>query len=183
MFSKEYGNKVPGLIIDGIPAPYGVVNEREIRGAAGIMFVIGMVTFGYIKMTGDYTPIYVIVPVFWLEFLLKTLFSPNMSMFGFVAKFIVKKQKPEYVGAIQKRFAWGIGLALASTMMVVALGLGIKGTVPFTICMTCLFFMWLESSFGICVGCNIYGFLIDKGIIKKPAIRPACPGGVCSINK
>ena len=95
---------------------------------------------------------------------------------------MVKNQEPEYVGAIQKRFAWGIGLALASIMLISAVFLGIRGPLPFTICTICLFFMWLESAFGICVGCSIYSYLIKKGLIKKPDIKPSCPGNVCSID-
>ena len=32
-----YGQIIPNLKIDGTPAEYPVVNEREIRGAAGSM--------------------------------------------------------------------------------------------------------------------------------------------------
>lgn len=179
----SYGKKIPNLVIDNEPAPYSVVNEREIRAAAGIMFVIGLSAFWYIFLTKDYTPLYYIVPLFWLDFFFKSVFSPELSIFGFIARLIVRKQKPEYVGAIQKRFAWGLGLAMATAMIVVAIILQLKGPAPFAICMTCLFFMWLESVFGICVGCNIYGFLINKNLIKAPEYRPACPGGACSLNK
>ena len=40
-----YGKIIPDLTIEGKPAPYPVVNEREIRAAAGIMFLIGVITF------------------------------------------------------------------------------------------------------------------------------------------
>jgi hypothetical protein len=39
-----------------------------------------------------------------------------MSILG---SFMVKKQKPDYVGAIQKRFAWLIGLLMATAMLIV----------------------------------------------------------------
>lgn len=178
----SYGKIISGLIINGSPAPYPVVNEREIRAAAGIMFLIGVITFSYILSTKDYTPLYFVVPLFWLEFLLKTIFSPNLSIFGFIGRLVVKKQAPEYVGSIQKRFAWGIGLVLASIMLLVVVILQMRGMIPFSICSTCLFFMWLESSFGICVGCNIYSFLVKNNLIKTPEVAPACPGGACSLK-
>ena len=179
---KTYGQIIPGLEIHGEPANYGVVNERAIRATAGIMFLIGFATLNYTFYTKDFSVANFVVPIFWLDFLLKVI-NPKYSFFGVIGRTIVKKQKPEYVGAIQKRFAWSIGLALASIMLIFAVGLGIRGTLPFTICSICLFFMWLETSFGICVGCKIYNYLISKNIIPHPEFKPACPGGACSIKR
>jgi hypothetical protein len=178
-----YGKTIPNLKINGQPAPYPVVNEREIRAAAGLMFLIGSITFAYVFFTRDFAPIYILVPIFWLDFLLKSVLQPHYSIFGWLGSLLVKKQDPEYVGAIQKRFAWSIGLALASIMMVFVLGMEVRGLLPFSICSVCLFFMWMESSLGICVGCKIYSALINKGLLKSPDIKPACPGGSCSIIK
>lgn len=178
-----YGTIIPNLTIDGKPAPYGVVNERSVRATAGIMFLIGILTFFRIRLTGDYTVLMVVVPLFWLEFLLKTILGPKYSIFGILGRFATKKQKPEWVGAAQKRFAWGLGLGLASTMMVVSVGLQIRGWLPFAICMTCLTFMWMESALGICVGCKIYAWLQRAGVIGVPEHPPACPGGACSVQR
>lgn len=178
-----YGTIIPNLRICNEPAPYPVVNEREVRGAAGIMFAIALTAFVYVLLTRDFTPLSVIVPVFWLDFFLKAVFQPRYSIFGFIAKLFVCNQTPEYVGAIQKRFAWSIGLFLASVMMIWPVFLGVRGWLPFTICAVCIFFMWLETAFGICVGCKMYNKLIDKGILKEPEVRAACPGGVCKVKK
>lgn len=178
-----YGKIIPNLHIDNQPAPYPVVNEREIRGAAGIMFAIAMATFMYVFITRDYAPMYIVVPLFWMDFFLKTMFQPEWSIFGTIARIVVRKQKPEYVGAIQKRFAWAIGLFLASIMMVGPIFFEVRGLLPISICSICIFFMWLESAFGICVGCKMYTALIHQGVIKKPDVQPVCPGGVCSISK
>jgi hypothetical protein len=180
--SMKYGNSIEGLVIDNTPVNYPVVNEREIRGAAGIMFLLGILVFSYTLLTRDFTYVYIIVPVFWFDFFLKTIFHPNLSIFGFLAKPFVRKQSPEYVGAIQKRFAWAIGLTLATLMLVFVVIGGIRGWLPMSICTICLFFMWLESTMGICVGCNVYSFLIKNNIIKKPEIKPRCAGNVCSIE-
>lgn len=179
----NYGKIIPGLVINDKLAEYPVVNEREIRGAAGIMFLIGIMTFFYTLFTKNFVVAAVVVPIFWLDFFLKSVFQPHFSPFGIIAKLFVFNQCPEYVGAIQKRFAWAIGLVLASVVLIVIFALGIRGPVPFTLCAICLFFMWLETAFGICVGCKIYSWLLDKGVLNEPKVRPACPGGVCSIDK
>lgn len=177
-----YGTIIPDLVIDGRPAPYGVVNERAVRATAGIMLLVGAIAFFVVRSTGGYAALYVVVPLFWLEFLLKTAFSPNYSMFGVLGAWAVRKQKPEWVGAAQKRFAWSIGLALSSVMLVASVGLQVRGWLPLAICMTCLAFMWMESTLGICAGCAIYSRLLRAGLIKEPAHRPACPGGACTIG-
>lgn len=176
-----YGTCIPDLMIDGRPAPYGVVNERAIRATAGIMFLIGIITFYLVVGLQMRAALYVTVPLFWLDFLLKVWKGPQWSIFGIFGRYLVRTQKPEWVGAVQKRFAWSIGLFLASSMMVVSLGLGIRGWLPLAICGTCLFFMWLESAVGICAGCVIYKYLLKAGIFPDPEHRPACPGGSCSI--
>jgi hypothetical protein len=180
---KTYGRIIPGLEIDGKPAPYPVVNERSIRATAGLMMIIGLFTFGYINKTGDYTVLPVVVGLFWLEFFLKAVIDPKWSLFGVIGDFLVLKQKPEWVGAIQKRFAWSLGLMMATLMLIVAVFMQIRGWLPLSICMTCLTFMWFESAAGICVGCKIYGFLLKRGVLSQPEVRPACPGGVCSLGK
>lgn len=176
-----YGTIIPGLVLHGRPAPYPVVNERAIRATAGIMFAIGLSTFWYVFLTGDRAPTGFVVAAFWLDFFLKAVFGPQLSIFGFFGRWLVRGQQPEFVGAIQKRFAWSLGLGMAS-LMVALLLFGVRGPATFAVCGTCLAFMWLESACGICVGCRIYSFLLAKKILPEPAIRPACPGGACEIG-
>ncbi len=76
----QYAKTIPNLEIDGKPAPYPVVNERSVRATAGVMFVIGCSAFWYIRVTGDYTPMMIVVPLFWLDFLLKAVFTPSWSI-------------------------------------------------------------------------------------------------------
>lgn len=178
---KEYGIVIPNLMIQGRPAPYGVVNEREVRAVAGLMFAIGLSAL-WLVLLGDYRVLlYVLVPLFFLEFLLKVVISPNASLFRWLVLPLLAKQQPEYVGAIQKRFAWLLGLGMASVMLVLVL-IGVQGVWPFIICATCLVFMFLESALGVCVGCRIYSALIARGILKEPEHKPACAAGVCEIG-
>ncbi|MCP4522830.1 MAG: DUF4395 domain-containing protein [Candidatus Gracilibacteria bacterium] len=182
MFKNEIGQTIPGLTIHGVPAPYGVVNERSVRATAGIMFSIGFFTLLYTFFTKDYFLLQVVVSTFFFDFFIKVLWGPKYSPLSFLGKTIVSQQKPEYVGAIQKRFAWTLGLLMSGSVLLISIFFEIRGILPLSLCATCLSFMWLESSAGICVGCKIYYFLIDKKIIKTPQIRPACPGGSCSLK-
>lgn len=53
-----------------------------------------------------------------------------------------------------------------------------KTTTPLTliICIICLSLLFLETAFGICIGCKLYN-LINKDKAKY------CPGGVCKIKR
>lgn len=182
MYIKEIGHIIPGLEIHGKPAPYGVLNERAIRATAGIKFFIGMITVLYTFFTKDFTLVQIVLPLFFLNFLILVLWGPKYSPVSRLGSFFVSKQKPDYVGAIQKRFAWSLGLVMSFTVMLLLFGFGITGILPLSLCGICLILMWMETSLGICVGCKIYYWLINKGILKEPTHRPACPGGACAID-
>lgn len=181
--NKDFGITIDNLKINGKAAPYPVFNERSIRATAGLMFVTAFAAFMYVFITKDFDLLWYIIPLFFIDFLIKVTQGPDISPFGFVGKLLVANQKPEYVGAIQKRFAWTLGLSMATAMIFIALVFQIRGIIPLFFCGTCMILMWMESALGICVGCQIYGKLIDLKIIPEPDFRPACPGGVCDINK
>ena len=124
----------------------------------------------------------VVVVLLWADFLLKITFGVRFSPLSRVAALIVRKQAPEYVGAIQKRFAWSIGFVLASTMLVLVFGFGIIGLPNLILCGICLTFMFFETAFGICVGCLMYNWLLKRGLLATPVYKPACPGNVCAIE-
>lgn len=182
MIAKDIWQIIPWLQIDGKPAPYGVLNERSIRATAWIMFAVWFFTMMYTFFTQDFTVLKIVVTTFFFDFLVKVLWGPKYSPIAFLGKKIVSKQKPEYVWAIQKRFAWTLGLIMSGSVLIISIFLGITWALPLILCGTCLWLMWLESSAGICVGCKIYYFLVNKKIIKEPAVRPACPGGSCSLK-
>ncbi len=177
----KYGKIIPGLMIHGKPAPYPVLNERAIRAGAGVMFVLGLFAFFQAFFIGEFIYIKIFVLLFFIDFFIKVIVGTKFSPVSILANWIVRGQAPEYVGAIQKRFAWSIGLFLASTMIILIFLFNIQGTPNLIICATCLTFMFLETSFGICVGCKIYNLLVKKGIIQTPEYKPACPGNACSI--
>lgn len=95
----KYGEEVPGYDVR-------VINEREARAAAGILFAIGLLSLTNAVMLGHGVVTRYFIAFFTLDFLIRVInhsYSPSMLM----GRFFVQNQKPEYVGATQKRFAWG----------------------------------------------------------------------------
>lgn len=182
MYKKDIWEIIPGLKIHGKDAPYGVLDERAIRATAGIKFFVWFFTVLYTYFTKDFTLVTIVLPLFFLNFLVLVLWGPKYSPVSILWTFFVKKQKPDYVWAIQKRFAWSLGLIMSSTVMILIFWFGITGLSPLVLCSICLILMWMETSLGICVWCKIYYWLINKWILKEPEHRPACPGGACTVD-
>jgi hypothetical protein len=183
----SFGEIIPGLAIDGKDAPYPVLNERDARAAAGLMLIAGIVAFIPALLFSNRLLLMVMVVIFGLEFFIRVLINPKFAPFYALGTFIVKHQRPEYSGAAQKRFAWSLGLSLAGVMVVILFGSAIFGfevnrALPLSLCGLCLALLWFETSFGICIGCLMYQGLIKVGLIKKPEIMPACPGGACAFD-
>lgn len=179
----RFAEPIPGLEINGKPAPYPVVNERAVRAAAGLTLIAAAVAFAPALLQGNYELIKVITMLLFYDFTVRifTGLTP-LSPFGVLGTLLVINQKPEYVGAVQKRFAWGIGVALSFTMMVFT-NSNITSIYFLYICMLCLAFMWLECAVGFCVGCWIYKFFNNASVRDPDAITPACPGGVCDTSQ
>jgi hypothetical protein len=179
----SFGKIIPNLKIYGEEAPYPVLNERDARAAAGIMLVMGILAFVNALLLQNFMYLYVFVLLFALEFGIRIFINPSLAPFYALGTLFVSNQIPEYTGAAQKRFAWSLGFGLAFVMSLVVFVFNIKGIIPFSICSVCLILLWLETSLGLCVGCKMYNWFINVGLIKKPKHMPACPGGVCSIKK
>lgn len=168
---------------------YGFVNETAIRVGAGIMFTIGLFTFLSVYYAGKYELVLIIVWIFWLDFVLKVI-NPQFSIIGNIAKFLVRHKEPVWVGAIQKRFAWMIGLMMSSVVFVALINRVvihhnlhyIPETIswPMYFCIVCLAFMWLESVLWRCAGCKIFEFLVKHGIMKNKD-HQNCPDGECEL--
>ena len=175
----SFGQVIPGLVLHGHPAPYPVMNERAVRASAGLMLIAATVAFSLAFFVQYYLPIKIITIVFSYEFAARLLtgLSP-LSLFGVLGSFLVRKQEPEWSGAIQKRFAWSLGLVMALSMSIIT-NLDIRGALPMTVCIICMSLMWMESALGICVGCKIYSWLVKSRMVKAPEHAPACAGDAC----
>lgn len=183
MIKKHIWELIPDLIIHNVPAPYPVLNERAIRATAWLMFAIWFAVMMYTILTKDRSILYWILPIFWLQFFVVSLWWPSYAPFSLLWQRLVKNQRPEYVGAIQKRFARGMWLIMATIMMLLVFVFDIRSGIPFVLCGICLLFMWLESAVWLCVWCKIYYRAIRKNIMQEPEFRPACPWWVCEIPK
>ena len=153
---------------------FKVINEREARASAGLMFLFGMVSLFSVFTLRTLLWVELFTITFIVEFFVRLLFNPKYAPYMMLASFIVQNQKAEWVEARPKRFAWGLGGILAIVMSYYLI-FDIISVLRFALCFVCLTLLFLESSFGICLGCILYKFLEIK-LLK-------CPGGVCKIKK
>lgn len=151
-----------------------VLNERAVRAAAGILFFGALITFMQAFLLGNFRPTQIFVIAFLIDFTIRLFVNPRLAPTMIVGQWVVNRQQPEWVGAPQKRFAWGIGFLLAIAMFFLMVVNHVIGPMNMIVCGTCLLLLFLETSFGICVGCKIYNMLPGKR-------AQLCPGGVCEL--
>lgn len=163
-----------GEIVEGYNVP--VLNEREIRAAAGILFLATFLSLMFIIFRGNFVPIKYVVSYFLLDFLIRVFVSPKFSPSLILARLIVSNQTPEYVGAAQKKFAWIIGVILAATMFVFFIFLNAYSFITGIICLICLIFLFFEAVFGICLGCMFYPLFFKTKM-------QLCPGDICEVRQ
>lgn len=162
---RGFGEQVPGYSIP-------VLNEREIRAGAGILFLIMLVAIMIVIFTGDFLLLKYAVTIFLTDIVIRVVINPKFSPFLIIGRWMVRNQVPEYVGAPQKKFAWVIGLVLSSLIFVLSNVINSYGPITAIVCLICLIFLFWETAFGICLGCLFYArFYKDK--------VQYCPGEVC----
>ena len=166
-FLWEYGEKVPGYDVR-------VVNEREARAGAGILGMLGMIVI-FVGIGYNHIMVARVYLAFLFIDFTARIINPKYSPSLLLGRFVVQNQKPEYVGGLQKRFAWTLGWLISIPMV---WWFVLNWDITFykvLICVLCLVLTFLESAFSICVGCYIY-----KLITRENA--KLCPGGVCEIR-
>ncbi len=159
-----------GEIVAGYNTP--VLNEREIRAAAGMLFLATYTSLLFILFDGNFIPVKYVVTFFLLDLLIRVFINPRFSPTMIAGRLIVRKQAPEYVGAPQKKFAWIIGIVLSATMFYLFIIDNSYSIITGSVCMVCLLFLFFEAAFGICLGCLFYPMFNRKKI-------QHCPGEVC----
>lgn len=164
----KFGEDVQGYSIP-------VLNEREIRAAAGILFMMMFISIQTAASKGDFLLLKYAIVIFLTDLLIRVFISPRFSPTLIIGRWIVRNQVPEYVGAKQKKFAWVIGIVLAVIMLVLAVIVNSFSPITGLICMICLVFLFFEAAFGICLGCKFY-----KLAYKEKA--QYCPGEVCEVK-
>ncbi len=163
-----------GETVEGYNIP--VLNEREIRAAAGILFLATFISLMFILFKENFVPIKYVITFFLADFLIRVFINPKYSPTLILARLIVRNQTPEYVGAPPKKFAWIIGVVLSAIMFYFFIIVNAFSPITGIICLICLIFLLFESAFGICLGCLFYPLFF-----KKKALY--CPGDVCEVKK
>lgn len=162
-----------GEQVEGYQIP--VLNEREIRAAAGILFLMMFIAILNVIYTGNFLLLKYAVILFLTDILIRVFINPRFSPTLIIGRLIVRNQVPEYVGAQQKKFAWIIGVILALTMFVFLVVINSQSPITGLICLICLIFLFFESAFGLCLGCKLYS-LFNKEKAQY------CPGEVCELK-
>lgn len=164
----KFGEDVEGYNIK-------VLNEREIRAAAGILFLIMLVAILIVILKGDFLVLKYAITLFLTDILIRVFINPKYAPTLILGRLIVSNQVPEYVGARQKKFAWIIGVVLASIMFILQVVVNSYSPITGLICFICLIFLFFESAFGICLGCKFYPIFFKEKV-------QYCPGEVCDVN-
>jgi len=153
-----------------------VLNEREIRASAGILFFFAMPIFLISCMSMDFYLTRVFIVIFMIDFFIRVFINPKYSPSMILGRYVVNNQKPEYVWAPQKRFAWFLWFGLSVIMFFMMVIFNIFWLLNVIICSLCVLLLFMESAFGICVWCKLY-----NKFSKQEA--ELCPGWVCEIHK
>lgn len=163
----QFGENVEGY---NIP----VLNEREIRAGAGMLFLIMFISITAATQ-GSFTMLKYAIVLFLTDMLIRVFINPKFAPILILGRLVVRNQTPEYVGAQQKKFAWIIGIALGIIMLVLQIIVNSFSPITGLICMICLIFLFFESAFGICIGCMFYGWFYKEK-------AQYCPGEVCDVK-
>lgn len=152
-----------------------VLNEREVRAAAWLMFTAAMIAFMNAWLVWNFLFIKIIVIIFILDFTIRIFINPKYSPILILGKLIVANQEVEYVAAEPKKFAWILGLVFATIMFFLVIVQNITWPINLLLCFVCLSLLWGEALFGICIGCKIYSMIYKKN-------TGLCPGWACKIK-
>lgn len=134
------------------------VNEKAARVVAGVV----LVTVVVILATGAYWLLIPLAYGFWA----RVLTGPTLSPLGWTAQNVIAPRlgdkKP--VPGPPKRFAQGMGAAMATLALIFWL---VAGSATATDVVLGLFVVaaGLESIFGYCLGCKVFGVLMNAGLI------------------
>lgn len=165
---KQFGETVEGY---NIP----VLNEREIRASAGILYFFMFLAWMLVIFEERFFLIKLVNTIFLIDFIIRMFISPKYSPSLIIGRLFVSNQTPEYVGAAPKKFAWTIGLVLASIIFLLLVVMNSTSIITGIICQICLIFLFFEAVFGICLGCKFYPLFHKEK-------TQYCPGDICVVK-
>lgn len=135
------------------------VNETTARAVAGMVVALCVLTLATQWM-------WLLVPLAY-GFLARVASGPRYSVFGQLASRLVSPRLPaKIVPGPPKRFAQAIGTVLSVGAVIAYFGFG---SVLAALVLVALITIAasLESFLGICLGCTIFGFLMERGLIPE----------------
>jgi hypothetical protein len=91
-----------GESVEGFDVP--VMNEREVRAAAGILFVFAMMTFANAWFMGNFRPTKIFVIAFLIDFTIRMFINPKYSPSMIAARFAVRGNRRRN-GSVRRRSA------------------------------------------------------------------------------
>jgi len=134
------------------------VNDKAARTVATGVLVGAVATLA----TGWYWLLIPIAYGFWA----RVLTGPKLSPLGWIAMRVVAPRlgARRYVPGPPKRFAQAIGAVFSTAALVLGLVLGLH-TAADVLLGLLVIAAGLESIFGFCIGCQIFGRLMQVGLI------------------
>lgn len=152
--TKEQATGIDWRAVFAFPNP---VNEYAARITAGLVVALAVVTL----VTGSGLGLVALAIGFWL----RVLFGPRISPFAVLSVKVLAPRigHAKLVAGPPKRFAQGMGAALTSAAVVLFfLGLPLGAWILLGLLIAAAS---LESLVGFCLGCVIFGFLQNRGLI------------------
>lgn len=167
---------------------YKVVDEREMRASAGIMLLLATIAFSNGFLLQKFEVIPYIAGFLVFNFSIGIFINPKFSPTVVLGTLMVRNQSPLPIGAVQKKFAWSLGLALSSVILVLSILLQqdiFYFDAVCLLCIVCLSLLFLETAFGICLGCQLYFAALSLKILPQPQEdeRPNCMGDSCDVGE
>ena len=136
------------------------VNEKAARVVAGVVLAMVIV----ILVTGSYWLLIPLAYGFWA----RVLTGPTLSPLGWTAQNVIAPRlgpkKP--VPGPPKRFAQGMGAFMSTLALVLAVIVGNHAAADVVLILF-LPAAGLESIFGYCLGCKVFGLLMRAGVVPE----------------
>lgn len=133
------------------PVDFISINENKVRLTAFFVLLLAVAFL----LTASWP----IVAFLFLDFLLRVNNWGKYSLLAVLSDVVIKqfKIKNKPVDRAPKKFAAGVGLLFALSILILALFQLAKETIVVTVVL--LFFAFLESFIGFCAGCYVYSVL------------------------
>lgn len=167
-----------------------IVDPSTVKDTYDLDAASNIIYSGHMKMRIiDYTPQTLVLIYALFELLASmTVWSSRFSPTIQLAAFLSRNQPPVWKPLAPKRFAWGLGLFLASFCLVffnpdvfarwvnTLFAHHILPTtvnyipyqIPVALVWVCLAMIWLEAVMGFCLGCKIHSLLVRLRLIEEP---------------